>query len=95
MDFSAISQLRTKKFWWMDVVLYLAISSLLAAIFCYLIFLSKNNMTENDIKSATVKLQSVGTKDQRQQEEEVVSYQKKIMDFTDLLNKHDIKYLVS
>ena len=38
MDLSAIFQIRTKKFWWMDVIFYFVISLLVATVFCYGIF---------------------------------------------------------
>ena len=50
MDFSVIFQLRTKKFWWMDVIFYFVISLLIATLFCYVIFLTKNNFQREDIK---------------------------------------------
>ena len=39
MDFSVIFQLRTKKFWWMDVIFYFVIYLLIATVLCYFIFL--------------------------------------------------------
>jgi hypothetical protein len=88
MNFSSIFQLRTKKFWWMDVIFYFVISSLVATVLCYVIFLIKNNIQEKDIQKEIVALQTVGTSSQKEQEKEVISYQKKINDFAGLFKNH-------
>jgi hypothetical protein len=88
MDFSVIFQLRTKKFWWMDVIFYFVISLLIATVLCWLIFLVKNNMIRNDIANEIVKLQEVGTDTQKQEETDVINYKKKINDFTGLFANH-------
>jgi len=56
MDFSTIFQLRTKKFWWMDVIFYFVISLLIATALCYVIFLIKDNLLRQDIKKETAAL---------------------------------------
>ena len=89
MDFSVIFQLRTKKFWWMDVIFYFVISLLIATVFCWLIFLFKNNIQRKDMQDAENALNTVGTKNQQAHESEVVNYQKKIGDFSSLLNNHE------
>ena len=89
MDFSVIFQLRTKKFWWMDVIFYFVISLLISTILCYLIFLTKNSFQREDIKKEIAALQTVGTNQQKEHEKEVVDYQKKIGDFTGLLNGNE------
>lgn len=89
MDFSVIFQLRTKKFWWMDVIFYFAISLLIAAVFCYVIFLLKNVVQRQDIKTETDKLEQVGTPDQKNEETEVLNYQKKFNDFADIFKNHE------
>ncbi len=89
MDFSAIFQIRTKKFWWMDVIFYFVMSLLVATVLCYVIFLTKNNLQREDIKKETIALQGVGTERQKEGEKEVIGYQKKISDFSNLLNNHE------
>lgn len=89
MDFSAIFQLRTKKFWWMDVIFYFVISSLIATVLCYLIFLTKNSFQREDIKKEIVALQTVGTDQQKGYEKDVVDYRNKINDFSSLLKNHE------
>ena len=89
MDFSVIFQLRTKKFWWMDVIFYFVMSMLIATVLCWLIFLIKNNIQRADIEKETEALLTVGTKSQQAQEAEVINYRSKISEFTDLLKNHE------
>jgi len=89
MDFSIIYRLRTKKFWWMDVVFYFVISLLIATVFCYLIFVIKIAMQNKEIKEQEIALESVGTDQQKEYEEEVLLYQKKIADFVGLFRNHE------
>lgn len=89
MDFGAIFQLRTKRFWWMDVIFYFVISLLIATVFCYVIFLIKNNSQRQEIREKEISLKTVGTQEQKKQEEDVIVYQKKINDFTKILKNHE------
>lgn len=89
MDFSAIFQIRTKRFWWMDVIFYFVISLLIATILCYFIFSIKNGLQKEDIAKETEALQTVGTAQQKVYESEVEIYQKKIGDFSGLLKNHE------
>lgn len=88
MDFSVIFQLRTKKFWWMDVIFYFVISLLVATVFCWMIFLVKNNFQREDIKKETAALETVGTTQQKDYEKSVINYRNKIADFTTLFSNH-------
>jgi len=89
MDFSAVFQLRTKKFWWMDVIFYFVISLLIATLLTYVVFLAKNSLLRTDIKKETAALQTVGTEQQKEYEANVLNYQKKINDFSGLLKNHE------
>ena len=89
MDFSAIFQSRSKKFWWMDAMFYFAISLLIATVLCYLIFLVKNDIQREDIKKESIALEVVGTDQQKEYEKKVIEYQKKVADFTGLLKNHE------
>jgi len=89
MDFSGIFQIKTKKFWWMDVIFYFVISLLVATIFCYVVFLAKNYFQRAEIEEKVEALKTVGTKQQKEQEEYVLLYQRKIKDFTTLLSGHE------
>ena len=88
MDFSVISQLRTKKFWWMDVIFYFVISLLVATVLSWLIFLIKDGMISDQISLVRSDLLKVGTQSQKDQEKEVITYQQKISDFSNLLGNH-------
>jgi hypothetical protein len=89
MDFRIIFQIRDKKFWWMDVIFYFVISLLIATVLCYFMFLIKNSIQRADIEKEIAALETVGTEQQKEQEKEVISYQKKIIDFTDLFSNHE------
>jgi len=89
MDFSVIFQLRTKRFWWMDVIFYFVISLLVATVLSYGIFLIKNNWQRQDLKTETLKFANVGTDEQRKQESDVLNYQKKINDFNGIFKNHE------
>lgn len=89
MDFSIFSQLNTKRFWWMDVLFYFAISLLIATVFCYVVFLIKNNIQRQEIEKTVVALESVGTSQQKEFEETVLNYQKKISDFRKIFTNHE------
>jgi hypothetical protein len=88
MDFSVIFQLRTKKFWWMDVIFYFVISLLVATILCYIIFLTKNFFQRQDIQIEIEKLQTVGTYQQKEYEKTVINYRNKINDFSVIFKNH-------
>jgi hypothetical protein len=88
MDFGIIFKLRTKKFWWLDVILYFIISLLIATILCYIIFFVKVGMQKKTISDLEVATEAVGTGQQRENEKEVLFYQKKIADFAELIKNH-------
>lgn len=88
MDFSIIFQLRTKKFWWLDVIFYFVLSLLAAAVFCYLIFAVKISMQNSQIQELKEAIETVGTEQQLAYEKEVITYQKKINDFADIFKNH-------
>lgn len=71
------------------MIFYLAISLLIAAVFTYLIFLAKNSIQRQQIREQISALETVGTKDQKDQEKEVLSYQKKLNDFADIFKNHE------
>lgn len=89
MDFKSIFKLKTERFWWVDAVFYFTVSLLVATIFCYVIFLVKNDMQRLEIKKHEAMLQDIGTKQQKEYEKAVLSYQKKIKDFSILFENHE------
>jgi len=73
----------------MDVIFYFTISLLIAVVFCYLIFIVKNNIQRTEIKDQEDKIESVASGQQTSDENEVILYQKKIGDFVGLLKNHE------
>lgn len=67
---------------------YLAISILVAVIFCYIIFIVKINMQRSQIADLDLKMATVGTDQQKEQEKKVLAYQKKLNDFTYLFKSY-------
>jgi hypothetical protein len=90
MNFSIIYQLRTKKFWWLDVIFYFVISLLIATIICYFIFSIKIYFQNKKIKDLEAAMATIGTEQQKVYEEKIFDFQKKINDFAILLGEHKI-----
>jgi len=89
MDFRTIFQLRDKKIWWLDVIFYFVISLLVATLLCYAIFIIKNLIQKKQIEVITANLLTVGTQEQKSQEEQVFLYKQKIGSFTELIKNHE------
>lgn len=89
MDFRILFQLREKRFWWMDVIFYFAVSLLIATVFCYVIFWVKNSIQRQEIKDQITALESVGTGQQKEYEKSVLYYQKKLNDFANIFENHE------
>lgn len=93
MDFSIFnifSKLRDNKLWWVDVVFYFVISSLIATILCYLIFVMKINSQELSIEDYDKSLATVGTDEQKEMEKQIFEEQKRINDYAPLIKDHRI-----
>lgn len=88
--FGILAKLRDNKLWWVDVVFYFVISSLIAAILCYLIFAVKIYSQKVQIKSYNASLATVGTDEQKDMEKKIFDYQKKINDYAPLVKNHKI-----
>ncbi len=88
--FSIINKLKENKLWWVDVVFYFIISSLIATILCYLIFTAKVYFQKTKIEDFKVSLATVGTDEQKVMEKQVFDYQKKINDYVPLVQNHRI-----
>lgn len=88
MDFSIFYQLRTKKIWWVDVVFYFVISLLVSTVLCYLIFILKIYLQQEELKNLDQAILTVGTDAQKEQEKTVFNYQKKINDYAQLIATH-------
>lgn len=89
-NFSILNELRENKLWWVDVVFYFIISSLMATIFCYLIFTAKIYFQKVKIEDFKASLATIGTDEQKVMEKQVFNYQKKINDYIPLIQNHRI-----
>jgi hypothetical protein len=90
MDLSIISQLKNKKFWWVDIIFYFAISLLVATVLCYVIFIIKDVLQRQEIQEKIMALETVGTDQQKDEEDQVITYQKKISDYLGILKNHEL-----
>jgi len=72
----------------MDVIFYFVMSLLIATVLCYVIFSVKNSFLASDIRKEGDALKTVGTDEQKQYEQSVINYQKKISDFSGLMKNH-------
>lgn len=88
MDFSIFYQIKTKKIWWVDVVFYFVISLLVSTVLCYLIFILKIYLQQQELKDLDQAILTVGTDAQKEQEKTVFNYQKKINDYAQLAENH-------
>ena len=88
--FSIFNKLRENKLWWVDVVFYFIISSLIATIICYLIFVVKIYSQKEDIKDFDISLTTVGTDEQKEMEIQIFKDQEKIKDYAPLVENHRI-----
>lgn len=90
MAFNIVYQLKTKKFWWTDIVFYFAIIILLAIVIVYSIFSIKVIFQTGKIQSIEEDIAKTGTPEQKETERKVFEYQKKINNFSTLLAAHKI-----
>jgi len=90
MAFDIIYQLRTKKFWWLDTILYFTLTILIATVITYFIFNIKISFQEKKIQDLEGNIATTGIPQQKELERKVFEYQKKINDFSTLLAAHKI-----
>jgi len=88
MDFGILYQLKIKKYWWLDTILYFVIALFLAVVFSFLMFNLKIAMEAKKITELDKKMENVGTAQQKEIERQVFEYQSKIADFGALLKIH-------
>ena len=88
MDFGIIYQLKTKKFWWLDVLFYFVVTLLVATVACFFIFYIKISILEKKLAEAEASSAGTGTAVQLESEKKVFSYQEKIDTFETLFNNH-------
>ncbi len=90
MAFDIIYQLRTKKFWWLDTILYFTLTILIATVITYFIFNIKISFQEKKLQDLEKDIATTGIPQQKELERKVFEYQKKINDFSILLADHKI-----
>lgn len=90
MAFNIVYQLKTKKFWWTDIVFYFAIIILLFVVIVYSIFSIKIVYQRGKIQSIEENIAKTGTPEQKETERKVFEYQKKINNFSTLFAVHKI-----
>jgi len=90
MDFSALYQLKLKKILLVDIIFYFSLSLLTATVFCYLLFIAKIHFQNIKIGELDDKIAEIGTEYQKQYEDEIFDKQKKIKDFSSLMQDHKI-----
>ncbi len=90
MAFDIIYQLRTKKFWWLDTILYFTLTILIATVITYFIFNVKTSFQEQKIQDLKEDIATTGIPQQKELERKVFEYQKKINDFSILFAAHKI-----
>lgn len=90
MAFQFLNKLRDNKLWWVDVVFYFIISSLIATILCYLIFAVKISLQKESIKDFEARLITVGTEEQKEMEKQIFVEQKRINDYAPLIKDHRV-----
>ncbi len=90
MSFDIIYQLKTKKFWWLDTILYFTLTILIATVIIYFIFYIKIPFQEEKLQDLEKDLATTGLPQQKELERKVFEYQKKINDFSTLLGAHKI-----
>ena len=88
--FGIFNKLRENKLWWVDVVFYFIISSLIATIACYFIFVAKIYSQKIGIKKFEESLATVGTDEQKDMEKQTFEKQEKINDYIPLIKNHRI-----
>mgnify|MGYP001095605716 CR=1 FL=1 len=92
--FKNFFRLRERKEWWQEIVFYFILSALLSVIFCYLIFLTKNYFLQKRIQETVKALETVGTPQQQEYEQVVLTYQKRFNEFNKLISNHRFSYRV-
>jgi len=90
MDLDFIYKLKEEKFWWINVVFYLAISLLISTGVLFGLFILKNSLQETKLQEIKSKIDQTGTKQQKELENEVFAQQEKINNFTVLFKEHKI-----
>jgi len=90
MDFDLIYKLKIGKFWWLDVILYFVLALLVSLVVCFFLLMIKASSQEEYLADIKQAITETGTPQQKELENKVLEYQKKIGDFAVLLKSHKI-----
>ena len=74
--------------WIADVLFYLAFAALALVVFFYAVFFLKAQMQFNQIAKIDEKISAYGTSEQKEHEQQIHDYKKRIDDFAGLLENH-------
>ncbi|MDO8530201.1 MAG: hypothetical protein Q7S10_02235 [bacterium] len=85
-----LSNLTAKKTWWMDILFYFVVSVLIAAVFCYLIFVLKIYLQKQKMAGIESNIAVYGSEEQKAYEKKILDYKKMVDDFASILGKHKI-----
>lgn len=89
MAFELLYALKTKKFWWIDIIFYFSIAFLVGVIIFYFVLDIEISAQKNKMEKLSQNIEKFGTEEQKKMEREVFDYQKKINEVSKLvkLNK--------
>lgn len=90
MDINSIKQFTTKKSIFTESLFYISLSLIVASFLCYFIFSFRISSQKNFIEELDFEMSQIGSLEQKQREEKVFSYQKKIDDYSQIINNHKI-----
>ena len=73
---------------WKDKLFYISILSLIITIAFYAGFVYYLNEAQESVKAKNIEIRKIGTEEQKKSAENVLKYEMKIRDFSNLFNKH-------
>ena len=90
MNFNLVEQLRNHRVGVMNIIFYFLCALLVAIIICYIIFTYKIAGINRSASSLDEKMLIYASVQQKEAENEVLSYKKRVDDFTGLIDNHRI-----
>ena len=90
VDFQQIHQTKTTASFWIDFLFYFVCYLLAVAVICFAIFSLKAYFLHQNINDLDQKIAAAGTSTQKQEEKDLITYKKRVEDFTSLINGHTI-----
>jgi hypothetical protein len=90
MNFSSLYQPKNNQSQWIDVIRYFFSSLLVAAIFCYLVFVAKAYLLQQQINVLDQGILAQSTPAQNASEARLQGYKKEIADYAALIDSHSV-----